>query len=112
MIIVSENCPGFGYDKQLSKLSLMVPFVPRKENQTPRIVHHNVAHTQAPYMNCRSRSKHLDLNKKAMINPRSHELGENNAKDSEVHEIAGVSPPLLSPPLQPCPSHSHHKDPE
>ncbi|KAJ6125243.1 hypothetical protein N7471_012560 [Penicillium samsonianum] len=84
---------------------MVVPFVPRKENRTRRLVEHNVVHTQVPDINCQSRSKHLDLNKKAM-------LGENNAKDSEVHEIAGVSPPLLSPPLQPCPSHSHHKDPK
>lgn len=112
IVVVSESRPVFEYDNQLSKLSLVVPFVLRKEIGTRRLVERNFAHIEVPDMNFQSRFKHLDLNKKTMVNPRSHELGEPKAKDSAVHEIAGGSPPLLSPPLQPCPSHSHHEDPK
>lgn len=46
-----------------------------------------------------------------MVTSKVLKLVENNAKDSEVLEIAGVSPPSLSPPLQPCPSHSIDRTP-
>lgn len=49
---VSESCPGFEYNKQLSKLSLVVPLVPGKENRTHRLVKYNVALTKVQGISC------------------------------------------------------------
>lgn len=62
---VSESCPGSEYNKKLGKLSLVVPFVPGKENRTRRLVKYNAALTQVQGISFQSKPKHLDLNKKA-----------------------------------------------
>jgi hypothetical protein len=63
---VLEICPGSEYDKQLGKLSLVVSFVPGKENWTRRLVKYNVALTRVQGISLQSKSKHLELNKKAV----------------------------------------------